>query len=589
MLKADPGRDPLVRQILKWASAQAALPLAPEAAPGTTEKEREVLAALGGLACIVSSGADKTRSAIPVEVGDWWDVAPCPPTDIADKARRALHSGRDLFGELYTAIVSMSSRRRLGTVFTPPPVTDYMLTCCEEYEVEPATVVDPGAGVGAFTLDAATRWNVPVVAVDLNVATLGLLAARCHLAGHETTDLPTQNGVLQDESRRIHLVCRDFLAWLPEGLLRTMGPTLIIGNPPYTRHQGMDPELKAVAREAAGPLISSGLAGMAAYFLAATLRYLRPSDALCMILPGSWMHARYGREIREHLWHLTHRSVRLDVFRHDVDVFPRVKVAPVVLFVGPEAQESGCLTVAEVSMSGRNVTTTRAEHIDRQLDQPRTYPRSPRDWSSRGKRAAEIRESFAVHRGIATGRNAFFLLTDEEAVEHRLPASVLAPVVSSLRGLKGETLDEAAFARLGSQGMKRWLLLAKPSDVEIPEVCEYLHHGARRGASDGVLASQRAHWFALEDLPSAPLLLLPMTRYTFRVVRNIQGVKHTNNLYGLYPHSDDVDVDAAARWLRSARGQHALRRVARCYGGGMLKLEPRAVGFTAVPQSFGRR
>ena len=588
MLKADPDRDPLVRQILKWARAQTVPPLAPEAAPGTTERERELLAALGGLACIVSSGADKIGSAIPVEVSEWWDVSPCPPADIADKARRALHSGCDLFGELYTAIVSMSSRRRLGTVFTPPPVTDYMLTRCEEYGVKPATVVDPGAGVGAFTLEAATRWNVPVVAVDLNVATLGLLAARCHLAGHKTTDLPTQNGAAQGEPRRIHLVLRDFLAWLPKGLSRTTGPTLVIGNPPYTRHQGMDPRLKAAAREAAGPLISSGLAGMAAYFLAATLRYLRSSDALCMIVPGSWMHARYGREIREYLWHLTHRSVRLDVFRHDVDVFPRAQVAPVVLFVGPEAQEPRCLTVAEASISGRNVTTAQEEHVDRQLDQPQTYPRSPQDWISSSKRAAEIGESFAVHRGIATGRNAFFLLADEEVAEHRLPASVLTPVVSSLRGLKSETLDEETFEHLGSQGMKRWLLLAKPSDVEIPEVCAYLDHGARRGVGDGVLASLRAHWFALEDLLPAPLLLLPMTRHTFRVVRNTKGAKHTNSLYGLYPHSDDVDIDEAARWLRSESGQEALRRVARRYGGGMLKLEPRAVSFTPVPQSFGR-
>ena len=259
-----------------------------------------------------------------------------------------------------------------------------------------------------------------------------------------------------------------------------------------------------------------------------------------------------------------------------------------MLFVGPEAEEPGCLTVAEASISGRNVTTAPAEHIDRQLDQPRTYPRSPRDWISSGKHAAKIGESFAVHRGIATGRNAFFLLTDEEAAEHRLPASVLTPVVGSLRGLKSEILDEATFERLGSQGMKRWLLLAQPSDVEIPEVRAYLRHGARNGACDGVLASQRAHWFVLEDLPPAPLLLLPMTQYAFRVVRNIKEVKHTNSLYGLYPHSDDVDVDEAARWLRSASGQQALRRVARHYGGGMLKLEPRAVGSALVPQSFGR-
>ena len=588
MLKTARQRDPLVRQILKWASAEAVPSLGPEAAPSTTERERELLAALGGLASIVSKRAGSTRSTVPAEVSDWWDAAPCPPDDLADKACRALHSGRDLFGDLYTAVVSMSSRRRLGTVFTPPPVIEHMLARCEESGVVPATVVDPGAGVGAFTLDAATKWQVPVVAVDLNVVTLGLLAARCHLAGHETSGGVNQNGTAQGEPRGIHLVRRDFLAWLPDGLSRTAGPTLVIGNPPYTRHQGMDLKSKVAAREAAGPLVSSGLAGMAAYFLAATLRHLRPSDALCMILPGSWMHARYGREIREYLWRLNHRSIRLDIFPHDVDIFPRAKVDAVVLYVGPEAREPGCLTVAEASFGARSVTTARPEHIDRQLEQPRTFPRSPRDWGCRDKHAAELGESFAVHRGVATGRNAFFLLTDEEVAEHRLPASVLTPVLSSLRGVDSETLDEAAFERLGSQGMKRWLLLVKPSDVEIPEVCAYVSHGARRGASDGVLANQRPHWFALQDLPEAPLLLLPMTKHVFRVVRNIKGVKHTNSLYGLYPHSDGVDVDEAARWLRNASGQQALRRVARRYGAGMLKLEPRAVGSTQVPQSFGR-
>ena len=588
MLRADPPNDVLVRQILKWASAQAPPALAPESAPGTTDREREMLAALGGLAGVVSNGAANCQSTVPVEVSDWWDAAPCPPADIAERARRALQSGRDLFGDLYTAIVSMSSRRRLGTVFTPPMVTAHMLARCEDNGVVPATVVDPGAGVGAFTLEAATRWQAPVVAVDLNVATLGLLAARCHLAGHQTSGEAAEACAGQAQPREIHLVRRDFLTWLPDGLSRTTGPALVIGNPPYTRHQGMDAKTKAVAREAGGSLVSSGLAGMAAYFLAATLRYLRPSDALCMILPGSWMHARYGREIREHLWHLTHRSVQVDIFPHDVDVFPRAKVDAVVLFVGPEAPEPRCLTVAEASIGGRGVTTARVEHVDRQLEQPPTFPRSPQDWSCRGEHATELGESFAVHRGIATGRNAFFLLTDDEVAEHRLPASVLTPAISSLRGLDVETLDEAAFERLGSEGRKRWLLLVKPSDIEIPEVCAYLRHGVQSGVPDGFLASQRAQWFALEDVQVAPLLLLPMTKREFRVVRNTKGLKHTNSLYGLYPRSDDVDVDEAACWLRSASGQQALRRVARRYGAGMLKLEPRTVGSARVPQSFGR-
>ena len=79
MLKADPGRDPLVRQILKWASVQAVSPLAPEVALGTTDRERELLAALGGLACVVSSGL--TAPVRPFQskwaIGGTWPRVPC--------------------------------------------------------------------------------------------------------------------------------------------------------------------------------------------------------------------------------------------------------------------------------------------------------------------------------------------------------------------------------------------------------------------------------------------------------------------------------------------------------------------------------
>ena len=588
MLTTAPRKDPLIRRILKWADEQASAALAYKSAPGTTDHERKLLAAVGGLANAVSVSADISNSSVPPNVRDWWDAAPSPPANVVEIACSALNSGRDLFGELYAAVVSMSSRRRLGTVFTPRPLTAHMLTLCDEYGVTPATVIDPGAGVGAFTLDAAAKWQAPVIAVDLNVATLGFLAARCHLAGYETSTYPTQNETACTTLRGIHLVSGDFLTWLSDGYSRVQGPTLVIGNPPYTRHQGMDQQSKAAARAAAGPLITSGLAGMAAYFLAAALRHLRPSDALCMLLPSSWMHARYGREIRDHLWQLAHRSVRLDIFPHNLDVFPRAKVDAVVLFVGPEAPERRCLTVTHASVSSTSVTTARAEHIDRQLDQPRMFPLLPLEGSSTGDQEAELGESFRVHRGIATGLNAFFLLTDAEVAEHRLPESVLTPVVSSLRGVDAETLDEAAFERLGSQGMKRWLLVVKPGDTDIPEVSAYLSHGIRCGAADGFLARQRAHWFSLEDRQAAPLLLLPMTKGAFRVVRNRKGAKHTNSVYGLYPRSDDVDIDEAACWLRGADGQRALHRVARRYGAGMLKLEPRAVGSTRVPRSFGK-
>ena len=588
MIEARRTKDPLVRSILKWADAQCTPTLVSDHAPGTDDRERRLLAALGGIARAISETTGNGGSEVPPEVSKWWFSAPSPPRKLADDVRSALQSGRDLFGELYTVVVSTTHRRRLGTVFTPPAVTDHMLAQCEKYEVEPAVIVDPGAGVGAFTLDAARKWRVPVLAVDLNVATLGFLAARCHFVGHKTSTLVPQDNGRQVQPPAVHLVQGDFLAWIPNGLSQTRTPALIIGNPPYTRHQGIDSELKEAARDVAGPLISSGLAGMAAYFLAASLRYLRPSDALCMILPGSWMHARYGYELRQHLWGLTHRRVQLSVFPHDAQVFPQDRVDAVLLFVGRQEGERCPLTLAEASINGVHVKTVRAENIDRATEQPLTFPRTLRDWRRTARYPARLGASFTVHRGIATGRNAFFLLSDAEVDDHQIPASALVPVIGSLKNTDADKIDEEAFARLRGGDVKRWLLMIGPSDISTPAIQRYLVHGVQLGVNNGYLAKHRRHWFNVEDISPAPLLLLPMAKRAFRVVRNTRGVRHTNNLYGLYPLHDGVDVDRAAHWLRSRNGQEALLGAAHRYGGGMLKLEPRGVGDVEVPQSFAR-
>ena len=165
---------------------------------------------------------------------------------------------------------------------------------------------------------------------------------------------------------------------------------------------------------------------------------------------------------------------------------------------------------------------------------------------------------------------------------------MLVPVVSSLKSLDFDIIDEASFASLRLKKAKRWLLVLEPSDENLPEIRRYISWGSLNGANSGFLVNQRRHWYVLEDNPPAPILVLPMTKGTFRVVKNQVGARHTNNLYGLYPLSDSIDIEGSAEWLQSSEGQGELRRVAKRYGDGMFKLEPRAVGNVAVPPHFGQ-
>ena len=414
--------DPTLKSVLDWAAAQATPTPPASFAPGTDCRERQMLGALGGLAREISSTYGESDSDVPLRVSDWWRKSPVPPEGLVNSVRVSLLSGRDLFGEIYTSIVDVRHRRKLGTVFTPSAVAEHMFALCEKYGVEPARIIDPGAGVGVFTLGAAHKWRAPIIAVDINVATLGLLAARCHLVGYKTYTTPSQISGDSLESPAVELVCEDFLEWLPTSLSQINSPVLIIGNPPYTRHQEMNGQAKATGRTAAGHLISSGLAGMAPYFLATSLRFLRPSDALCMVLPGSWMNARYGREIRQHIWSLTDRDVQVDVFPHKGGLFPQNKVDAVVLFVGPQKRDLRPFSIAEASIDGVDGEFPQTQEVDRTGLLPQSFPRTLEDWRGRSKYKAALGESFAVHRGVATGRNSFFLLSDEEAANHEIPS-----------------------------------------------------------------------------------------------------------------------------------------------------------------------
>ena len=575
-------RDPVVRAVLEWLEGCDSLALLPEFVPGATQHERQLLAGLGPLALAVSK-AGSGGGEVPPEVSQWWSAPNQPPAALVGHLIDMMEDGREALGKVYTSIVSPVSRRKMGTFFTPDALTQFALAKCNEHEMTPRAVVDPGAGVGAFTLAAAEQWSTPVVAVDLNAVTLGLLAARCHYEGYETTASCDMGG---EGWRDVQLVRTDFLTWVTTEFKSLPSSSLILGNPPYTRHQGLDPKTKRTARDAAGHLITSGLAGMAAYFLAASLRSIRPSDALCLLLPGSWMHTRYGRELREHLWRLD-RPVDLAVFPNDLLVFPGTNVDAVMLFVGPRSQHDEPLIVSSPSLDGATVHRDDPVEIVRTSNVPPCFPRDKRAWVPPGRNDNSLGDSFRVRRGIATGCNGFFLLTDEEVRRYQIPPRCLQPAITRVQAIEGAVLDEPALEALGKADEKRWILCLSHRDARSARIGTYLARGLRDGVAEGFLASQREHWFVLdEDVAPAPLLVLPMTKRTFRVIVNTAGALHTNTLYGLYPSNDSVDVVRAAEWLRGSRGQQAMRNVARHYSSGLLKLEPRTLSTLPVPSDF---
>lgn len=566
---------PAAVELVAWLDAQDAVPLAAELVHGAEEGERRRLAGLGAFARVLAGRVEGW----PEELVEWASAhRPDPPDALVHRVRAALADTReDILARVYEAVVSGVHRRRLGTFFTPDAVVVHMLGWVADVMGEPDHVVDPGAGVGAFALAALQRWPAArVSAVDVNAVTLGLLAARTAARGRADGG----HGGLR-------LVPGDFLQWLVDGWPDLRGRRLVMGNPPYTRHQLMTEKDKKDARVAAGPLITSGLAGLSTYFLAATINALGSDDALCLLLPSSWCETRYGRELRQWLWAARHRRVELHKFPSRLAIFPGTQVMAVVLLVGPQQTDWQAMAVREVDLDDGLVVERSRVEIIRDGSCPATFSDQLGSTSPASPDAAvPLAEHVDVRRGLVTGARTWFFLSQRKIDERGLPAAALRRALVRPSHFTAAVLDKTAHDDLLEWGYPGWLLDLNNYDMTDPDdrLRDYLDELTCAGVRLGVLVGRREPWYVVERVADPDLLFVPVGYGQHRIIENRAAVIGSNNFYGLTMREGAPwSAAALAGWLRSAPGQEALRSVSRHYQGGSLKIEPGALRSVLVP------
>lgn len=561
----------LARTFRRWAATIT--PGSLVEVPGASIEERHLLSLLGGVAAAIAGDAVASWQE---DIRAWAQSAPTPPEDILEATKLALGLEDDPLAALYNASISPANRRRLGTVFSPPALVEhmFMLTGAELREA-PGVVVDPGAGVGAFTIGAARTWpTATIIAVDINPVTLGLLGAR--LAFEAQLD-PERAASYHRVELRLANYLDELEALFPVG---QPGATVVLGNPPYTRVQELPSDAREKAARLAGDLIDSGHANLAMLFQAATLRHMRAQDVSCMVLPGSLSYTRASRALRAALWKSS-RSVTIHRTPAADKAFVGRSVQAAVLLVGSERQRRSKLKLARIQLNDSSVDVLEAWKLSRTEEPPQNW-----FWSGDEDAAADrytlLDEIARVRRGVATGANGVFFLTDEVRAE--LPDEVSVRAIPTLRHFDGVELSEETHARLDDRETRRWLLAIPPAYNLSGALAAYveLH---REGVSGRHLASQRACWYSITELPRPQILLSPLSKVDFKIVLNTVGAVPSNNLFGI-SLKDGSDPRPLAEWLRSADGQVELRRLSHRYPGGSHKLEPGCLRDVRLPSTL---
>lgn len=562
---------PLPRELERWLRAPSHPPVLAEWVPGLTELERQALHAVGGVA---RGLIDARRLAgLPQEVRQWISAAAAPPAAALASFRVSIARDPDAaFASLYSSIVSREHRRQLGTFFTPSAEVKLMLDLWAETEdSEPSVVVDVGAGVGVFTAEAAKRWpTARVVAVDINPVTLGLLAVR--LFSDDASDDAA------DLFSRVELVRRDYTEWFVSSDAPKAGRRLILGNPPYTRAQ----LLSRSERERLGQLteqLCGSRASLSTIITALSLQRLGPTDGLSLLLPAQWLESQYAIGLRGEIWKQTRRRVELRLVESE-DLFGGAQVDAVALVIGAERPLIQSFRIAR----WRNATP---KALDRSEANPVSWRRPFDNHVKESLTTATVPLSSLaeVHRGVATGSNATFVLSNSAA--SALPNESLTRVITRLNEFP-EFLNESAFLAASSRAAG-WLLTTTENQLRQNSALRALVAAAEKDKiHERVLCARRSVWYDLTaELRRPDVLIGAMTQNQFKLVTNDIGAAHTNNLYGLTWHAE-IARERRTRvldWLRSEAGQAALAVVARRQGAGLMKLEPGGLRKLPIPTS----
>lgn len=474
--------------------------------------------------------------------------------------------------------------RENGQFWTPPWVAEAMIAYVL---ADGATeVFDPAVGEGAFVAAALNAGRDAGRAVTVR---------GCELDERIVSQvLPQRFGTSAVQVER-----RDFVLCPPDQPAQA-----IVANPPYIRHHRLGERYKAqlrkIAKETLGQTLD-GRAGLHVYFLIRALTLLAPGGRLAFILPADVFEGVYSRT----LWYwITHRF-RLDAvvtFTPEATPFPGVDTNAVIVLLRNDKPTKTYLWT-QCRMPGSSQLRTWASGVceSRGFGDLTLEPRSVEEGLQAGLARATARlegdyvplASLArVVRGIATGANDFFFMTRAQAESLHIPLEYFVRAIGRTRDLTSDELREEHLEELDSAGRPTYLLSLgdTPVDALPAAVRSYLKLGESKGLDKRPLISSRRPWYKMERREPPPLLFAYLGRRDCRFVRNLTNAVPLTGFLCVYPiRRDERSATKLWRVLNGSDLTAALQFVGKSYGGGAVKVEPRALERMLVSRDVIRR
>lgn len=500
----------------------------------------------------VAAGEPDARPAM-ARVLEGLNIAPGDP---------AWADGHDVVGEAFEQLLPTPSRRALGQFCTPlwaaRPMAEWLLA--ESADL----LLDPGCGSGSLLIGAAharRQGSTRFLGLDVDPLAMDMACVTQRVRGIAHMTLRRADFLLDD---------------IPER------PQAIICNPPYTRQQDIPPAIKAGIHDGLSARLGrtfSRLASLHVLFLLRALEISAPDARIAFLTPAHWLDMNYAREIKALLLERAYVEALIS-FPVEDRVFDHAVTTAGVTLIRKGSSAERPTRVVRLSSMGTPEVGLRAA-IAGATPHRAVVLRSKDKWSrsqvARSVGAVALGDLAHVRRGIATGCNAFFVLSERRRIELEISPDSLVPCIASPRHFAGSELTKPDFDAMDDD-TPRWLLRLTEAPESGP-LASYLRQGKQEfGVSDRTLVQQRVKagrkWFEVELHVDAPILFRYFNSSRPRFVRNRALAAPLNNWLVIQPKAG-VDPDALFDVLPRLSRSDATQEGSRHYGRGLWKLEPK--------------
>jgi len=473
----------------------------------------------------------------------------------------------------YSQEADVQYRRSLGQFFTPFRIACFMADWILSNPKTKIDILDPAAGFGVFerALKLQSKAYDKSLSFELWEIDQNIANSLREIVNHANISAEIINS--------------DFLS----------GPWNkkydgIIANPPYYKHHHIEDKYKIYQNICTKTHFKFSIqTNIYCWFLVKCINLLNSGGKLAFIVPSEFLNANYGEKVKEYL-------LRAGIILHLINinfvenVFDNAITTSVIILAEKMAEKSSYINFYNVKS---------IEDMNDLIDFLDKHPKTIRDvtklnpiikWrnyfngyeeSGINNKLIPLKNIGRFSRGIATGSNEFFTLSEKEARDHKIPKQCLLSCVTKANQVKDIYFSQKDFEYLRVGGKKVYLFDGERSNDQ--NVLNYIRKGEAEGINQRFLTKHRSPWYAVERREVSKIWVGVFGRNGIKFIWNDSSCLTLTCFHVFYPSSIGKKyLDIFFLYLNTDFAKELIDREKREYGDGLEKFEPNDINKSYV-------